>query len=63
MPLFSLGYPMPIYIYIHQAESNTNQNQFRVQTTMEKVAPNSKFVGQFIDIFWQSEIKVPLLFD
>ena len=27
---------------------------------MEKVAPNSKFVGHSTEIIWQSKIKVPL---
>ena len=27
---------------------------------MEKVGPNSKFVGQSIKIFWQGKIKGPL---
>ena len=27
---------------------------------MEKVAPNSKFIGHFTEIIWQSKIKAPL---
>ena len=29
---------------------------------MEKVAPNSKFVRNFTEIIWQSQIKGPLTF-
>ena len=32
----------------------------RAQTTMEKVAPHSKFVGHSTEIIWQSKIKGPL---
>ena len=48
---------------MYQTKSNTNQNQFKAQTTMEKVAPNSKFVGHSTEIIQQSKIKGPLIGD
>ena len=61
MALSSIWRPTAIYWCIYQTKSNTNQNQFRALTTMEKVAPNSKFFGHSTEIIGQSKIKGPLL--
>ena len=60
MALFLIWRSNSIYWCIYQAKSNESQCQFRAQTTMEKVAPNSKFVGHSTLIIRQSKIKGPL---
>ena len=54
--LFLIWRSSVIYWCIYQTKSNRNQNQSRVKNTIEKVAPNSKFVGHSNEIIQQSKI-------
>ena len=48
-------------VAVCKTRSDSKQNQFRAQTTMEKLAPNSKFAGHSTEIIRQSKIKGPLI--
>ena len=57
MALFFIWISSASYLCTYQTKSKINQNQFMVWTTIEKVAPNSKFIGHSTEIIWQNKTK------